>query len=134
LQAADRLGVLIDVRNPMCADDRFTDRWPEDRTAQQRYISDLLTFRKQLATLTDGELSLSDMRDLLALMFGEGPAESAVEDLAATHGHAIQTNSRRVGVGRGGLSVASPAVVTSGTARAAGHSFYGTPWPTRSKR
>lgn len=137
LEAAARLGRLIDVRNPTCTDDRFTDRWPENGAAQQRYIDDLVKFRQQLAALASGQLSLPEMRDLLALMFGEGPAQSAVDDLAATQGQAIQSNTRRVGAGRGGLSiaatVASPAVLTSGTVRAAGHSFYGAAWLKRSK-
>ena len=134
LQAAERLGVLIDVRNPMCDEEHFTDRWPEDGLAQRRYIDDLVKFRKQLAALGSGRLSLPEMRNLLALMFGEGPAQSAVDDLAATHGHGIQSNSRRVGMGAGGLSVAAPAILTSGTAHAASHSFYGMPCPKHSRR
>jgi hypothetical protein len=137
MQAADRAGVLVDVRNPTCRDDRFTDRWPENLIAQRQYLNDLQQFSQQLAALCSGQLSLPEMRDLLALMFGEGPAQSAVDDLAATQGQAIQSNSRRVGTGRGGLSiagVAAPAVLTPGTARAAGHSFYGAPWRKPSKR
>jgi hypothetical protein len=134
LLAADREQRLIDVRNPRCWDDRFTDRWPEDGAAQRLYIDDLQVFRRQLEQLASGELSLPRMRDLLVQMFGEGPAQSAVEDLVERQGAAIQDNTRRVGTSRGGISLAAPAVIVPGTARAAGHSFYGTPWPGRSKR
>jgi len=137
LRAADNLGRLVDVRNPKCDDDRFTDRWPESLGAQRQYIDDLARFRQQLSALVSGQLSLPEMRDMLAQMFGEGPAQSAVEDLAATQGQAVQSNARRVGTGPGGLSiaaaVAAPAILTSGTVRAASHSFYGTPWRKHSK-
>jgi hypothetical protein len=134
LQAAEREHRLIDVRNPKCYEDRFTDRWPESPAAQRRYIDDLVRFRQQLAVLASGELSLSEMRDLLALMFGEGPAQSAVDDLAAAQGQAIQQNSRRIGAGRGGVSIAAPALIVPGTSRAAGHSFYGIPWRRPARR
>ena len=49
LEAAEREGVLIDVCNPQCANERFTDRWPENRAAQRIYVDDLKLFRKQLA-------------------------------------------------------------------------------------
>ena len=138
LQMANRAGRLVDVRNPKCENDCFTDRWPENAAAQRQYIDDLIQFRAQFEALVSGQLSLSAMRDLLAHMFGEGPAQSAVDDLAATQGRAIQAATRRIGTGRGGLSipsaVAAPAILTAGTARAAGYSFYGTPWPKPSKR
>jgi hypothetical protein len=134
LLAADAKGQLIDVRNPTCWEDRFTDRWPEDDAAQRLYIGDLQLFRRQLTELASGNLSLPQMRDLLVQMFGEGPAQSAVEDLVERQGLAIQTNTRRVGTGRGGISIAAPTVIVPGTARAAAHSFYGTPWPGRTKR
>jgi hypothetical protein len=134
LQAAEGQGRLIDVRNPRCNEDRFTDRWPEDQAAQQCYIGDLIEFRQQLAALASGKLSLPEMRDLLAHMFGEGPVQSAVEDLAVAQGQAIQANSRRVGKGLGGISVAAPAVVLRGTSPAASHSFYGMPWRRSIKR
>jgi hypothetical protein len=134
---ADRNGELVDVRNPMCREDRFTDRWPENLAAQRVHLNDLKEFRRQLAALRSGELSMAEMRDLLVLMFGEGPAQSAVDDLAAVQGEAVRNNTRRVGAGRGGVSiaaVAAPAIVTPGTVRAAGHSFYGSPWTGSSKR
>lgn len=123
----------VDIRNPMCADDRFTDRWPEDLSAQTVYIRDLRTFRTQLAALMSAELSLEEKRDLLVAMFGEGPARSVVEDYAAALGRSVQDGTRRIApTGRVlPASVAAPAIVTPAAAQARGHTFYGSRWPSK---
>ena len=138
IATAERHGQLVDVRNPTCEADCFTDRWPENLAAQGVHLNDLNEFRRQLVALKSGELSMAEMRDLLVYMFGEGPAQLAVDDLAKVQGEAIRNNTRRVGMGRGGLSIASavaaPAIVSPGTVRAANHSFYGVPWNGPSRR
>jgi hypothetical protein len=135
LERADGCGTVIDVRNPKCTQDRFTDRWPENADAQRLYIEDLHLFRAQLGMLMTGNLSLNEMGDLLVDMFGEGPAQAAVEDLAVANGTAVSTNTRAIGR-NGGLfvpgSIASPTIICS-PARSAPHTFYGTPWHAPSK-
>jgi len=133
LQAAEALGQCVDIRNPRCEHDRFTDRWPEDLRAQRIYIEDLLLLRQQLHVLTNGQLSLPEMRDLLAQMFGEGPAQSAIEDIAELHGLAIQRPAIAAPARISSIAAVPTSARISG-GRAPSHSFYGTPWPGRPKR
>lgn len=130
----ERDGIQIDVRNPECDDDCFTDRWPENRGAQRMYIDDLKLLRGQLAALMSDELMLDEKRDLLVAMFGEGPAQSAIDDYAAMIGRAVQSGQRTVtSTGKvvpiGG--VAAPLITSSASAQARGHTFYGTRWKPR---
>jgi len=129
LEAAERVGHLIDVRNPKCNDDRFTDRWPETRAAQGTYIDDLKLLRRQLAALMSDQFTLDQKRDLLVAMFGEGPAQSAINDYAAMIGRAVESGHRTVApTGKvlpiGG--VAAPFIISSASAQPRQHTFYGT--------
>lgn len=131
LEAAEAAGVLIDVRNPTCNEDRFTDRWPENRAAQWTYIVDLKLFRRQLYDLMNGALGLDEMRDLLVEMFGEVPAQSTIEEEAARQGYAIKSGQRAIApTGRviPTLGVAAPAIVSPALAQPRGHTFFGTRW------
>jgi hypothetical protein len=132
LFAAQAQARLVDIRNPRCPADRFTDRWPENLSAQAIYIEDLKVFRQQLAAIMSDDLSLEDKRHLLSLMFGEGPARAVVEDYAARIGESVREGNRRVGpTGRVlPTSVAAPAIAGPAAAQPRGHTFYGSPWPT----
>jgi hypothetical protein len=134
LEAAERAGTLLDVRNPKCDDDCFTDRWPEDRTAQRTYIEDLKLFRRQLAALMSDQYTLDQKRDLLVAMFGEGPAQSAIDDYAAMIGRAVQSGQRTIaptGKVLPAVGVAAPSIISSASAQPRGHTFYGIPWRRR---
>jgi len=131
LSAAQAEGQLVDVRNPRCTADRFTDRWPENLAAQSVYIEDLKVFRSQLAAVMSDGLSLEEKRKLLALMFGEGPARSVVQDYAARIGESVRQGTRRIGAtGRVlPVAVATPAIVKPAAAQPRNHTFYGSNWP-----
>jgi len=134
LLAAEMRNELVDVRNPTCNEDCFTDRWPENRAAQQTYISDLKLFRQQLHALMNGALGLDEMQELLIEMFGEGPARSAVEEQARMLGRAVETGVRGIGVtGRviPAAVIASPSIITSAMAKPRAHTFYGERWPKK---
>ncbi|MBN9048804.1 MAG: nucleotidyltransferase [Rhizobiales bacterium] len=130
LERADRSNTLIDLRNPKCNNDRFTDRWPENAQAQRIYIDDLKLFRRQLAAIMSDQLTLPQKRDLLVVMFGEGPAQSAVNDYAATLGQAVATGSRKIAPSGKVLPIAAaaPAIITPSAAQPRSHTFYGSPW------
>ncbi|MFQ3454724.1 nucleotidyltransferase [Bradyrhizobium sp. UFLA01-814] len=131
LEYADRNGVLVDVRNPTCEEDRFTDRWPENAPAQRMYIEDLKLFRRQLAAIMSDQLALDQKRDLLVAMFGEGPAQSAVNEYAATMGRAVATGNRTVAASGKVIpivAVAAPAISRPAAAQPRGHTFYGNRW------
>lgn len=130
LDAAEREGRLIDVRNPRCEADRFTDRWPEDRAAQRRYIDDLRTFRDQLFELI-AENSPKDKAELLEQMFGEDPAQSVIEHYARAYGSAISQGAH--GVGPSGRIVTGVTAACTGAPAARAtppppHRFYGGDW------
>lgn len=134
LEDAERAGVLIDVRNPRCEDERFTDRWPENRQAQRLYVDDLRLFRTQLADLMSDKFSLPQKRDLLEAMFGAGPAQAVINEYVATLGRAVETGKRHVAPsGR----VIPATAATSGAATSAAfaqprpHTFFGTRWPRK---
>jgi Second Messenger Oligonucleotide or Dinucleotide Synthetase domain len=131
LSKAQAEGRLIDVRNPECPNDCFTDRWPENLTAQSTYIDDLKLFRQQLAALMSDELSLQEKSKLLGLMFGEGPARAVVEDYAARIGESVRQGTRRIASSGRVLpaAVAAPAIITPAAAQPRGHTFYGSRWP-----
>lgn len=134
LEAAERDNALIDVRNPKCDDERFTDRWPENRAAQRTYIDDLKLLRRQLAALMSDQLTLDQKRDLLVAMFGEGPAQSAIDDYAAMIGRAVESGQRTVAPTGKVLpiaGVAAPSIISSASAQPRGHTFYGTRWRPR---
>lgn len=129
LERTERDGILIDVRNPKCNDDCFTDRWPENHAAQRTYIDDLKLFRRQLVALMSDQFTLDQKRDLLVAMFGEGPAQSAIDDYAANIGRAVQSGDRTVapsGKVIPAASVAAPSIISSAYAQPRGHTFYGT--------
>jgi hypothetical protein len=133
LSIAQAQGQIVDIRNPRCTADRFTDRWPENLAAQATYIEDLKLFRHQLAAIMSDGLSLEDKRKLLALMFGEGPARAVVEDFASRIGESVRLGTRRIGAtGRVvPAAVAAPAIVTAASAQPRSHTFYGSRWATR---
>jgi hypothetical protein len=132
LSTAQAQGRLVEVRNPRCQTDRFTDRWPENVAAQSTYIDDLKVFRHQLAAVMSDELSLEDKHNLLSLMFGEGPARAVIEDFAARIGESVRQGTRRIATsGRVlpvAVAVAAPAIVKPAAAQPRGHTFYGSCW------
>lgn len=132
LEQAEHEDRLIDVRNPRCDEDRFTDRWPESRAAQRAYIGDLRLFREQLSALMSNKLSLAEKHKLLVAMFGEGPAQSVVEDYAASIGDAVRSGQRAVSAGGRVIPVAAPALITQpALVQAKPHTFFGSRWRGR---
>lgn len=131
LEQAERAGVLVDVRNPMCFEDRFTDRWPETPNAQRLYIEDLKLLRRQLDIVMSPSAGLEQKREVLEAMFGEGPVQAVVEEYAASLGSAIRSG-RRVVAPTGRVvpttGVAAPALLTGGVAQARPHTFFGSRW------
>ncbi len=132
LETAERSGVLVDVCNPRCEDERFTDRWPEDQKAQRLYIEDLRLFRTQLANLMSAQFSLPQKRDLLVDMFGVGPAQPVIDEYVENLGRAVETGKRLVASSGRVIpaAVASSASIASPAhAQPRGHTFFGSRWP-----
>lgn len=131
LEDAEARQQLIDVRNPKCQPDKFTDRWPENRAAQQLYILDLRLLRRQLAELMSDRLPLDKKRDLLIAMFGEGPARAAVDRYSQILSEAVRTGKRVASASGRVIPAVATAVGMPSITQARPHTFYGTAWPKK---
>lgn len=130
LEQAQVEGRLVDVRNPKCPSESFTDRWPESLTAQKIYINDLHVFRGKLAMLMDDNISSDKKRLILIDLFGEGPAGAAFDAYAETLASGIRNGTRRISqTGRIVIATAAtaPALIKPAAA-VPSHTFFGTPW------
>jgi hypothetical protein len=131
LEDAHAKATPIVVRNPRCSVENFTDRWPENLQAQHVYIDDLRVFRRQLDALMSDRFSLEAKRDLLVLMFGEGPGRAAVEEYAARMGRSIKDGTRIVTPsGRVVPAAVAPSatIAALGASRPRNHTFFGMRW------
>ena len=128
LEEAQVAGVLVDVRNPTCLEECFTDRWPENLQTQRVYIDDLKRFRQQLGALMSDKFGLDQKRDLLVAMFGEGPAQAAIDDYVTKIGRAVSDGRRAIASsGRvlAGTVVTVPALVRPALSQPRAHTFFG---------
>lgn len=129
LLTAERNGSTVEVFNPQCHQDCFTDRWPENRSAQRMYIDDLKLFKQQLTAITSSEFSLSAKKDLLVAMFGEGPANMVINEYAASIGRSVETGHRSIASTGRVLPVAGAAATSTPASSAPrNHTFYGSTW------
>jgi hypothetical protein len=85
---------LVDENNPMCEQDKLTDRWPGDRLNQQIFLDELLGFVADLKRLKAG-LPVVEMRKILEKLFGEKPAGDAVAAFTQRF-----TDDNAAGIGR----------------------------------
>ena len=112
----------IDVPNPRCKEDKFTDRWPGNLKEQGQFIGDLNAFIVKIELLRSGNLDLDQMRQLLEEIFGETPAKVAVErhlDRLEAHGRqnriAHGAGGRVSLIGTSSTATASPTVAKPNT-------------------
>ncbi len=90
-------GLLIQVINPVCAEDVLTDRWPGSLAEQAAFIADLDDLVAKVERLVSG-CSLAEMRAIMTDLFGEAPT-----------GEAFKAFNRQVGTAvRGGHSQHTP--------------------------
>jgi hypothetical protein len=80
------------------------------------------------------QFTLNQKRDLLVAMFGEGPAQSAIDDYAAVIGKAVRSGQRTIASSGGvvpAAAAAAPSIMSSAAASPRGHTFYGMSWRSR---
>lgn len=120
---------LVYVANPVCDSDEFSDRWPADHEVQHTFIRDLQNLIAKLEEMARS--NTARIREILEELFGEEPAEHALNAANERYGDAISSGRARYDRERGGLhSRASGVMGTAcGTAASAAHgrphSFYG---------
>lgn len=123
---AKSVGKLLNVENPVCQGDVFTDRWPVDQTDQDLLIGDMRLLLRQLAELFDDRRSFKDRSKTLEDMFGETVARQVADEFAVEMGQSVRSGSHLLGVA-GGI-VSAPTLVSAKPA-APRNTFYGTKWP-----
>lgn len=130
IEQASSRGQKLHVANPVCADDVFTDRWPESIIQQDEFAGYLKELVTGLQSVKRGDLSADRLMEWLRFRFGDRVVTKAADRMANEVGAAVQSSDQRY-TRRGGLllptagvvaATASPAIV-----RAQTHSFYGVP-------
>lgn len=126
--SASNHGERVNVNNPVCKDDCFTDRWPESLRHQDLFVADLRNFVAQLQALRQG-VSLDNARPVLANLFGESPTQGAIEAFNRRAGESIQSGRSRYDPSAGRFVIPTAAMPTQPTAQGsqqtASHTFYG---------
>lgn len=113
-QAAQLGGRLYFAVNPVCSTDVLTDRWPATLADQGLWCRDLNHYVAKLTTYVHGNPTLAQRQAILADLFGEVAAKSAVLDFAHRMGRDKELGESRYSPGSGRLIVpASPAIVTA---------------------
>jgi len=120
---AKSVGELIHVENPRCPGDVFTDRWPENHSAQDTMIADMKLFLEQLSVLLDDRRTLRERCDTLKAMFGEDIGQQVVDDMEREIGEAIRTGRHGFGA-LGGLAMSPTIAKAKPTVKPS--TFYGT--------
>ena len=85
---AQRERRILEVRNPACESDRFTDRWPGTLEAQQVFLDDLRHFVSKIERLR-GDCDLAEMQEVLSELFGEKPTFEAIKEMNRRVGQGI---------------------------------------------
>jgi hypothetical protein len=109
----------VQVFNPVYPPDEFTDRWPENKAAQDLYDADLRRLIVELYRLRNENLSLAEQLELLKRLFGETAATYAIESTLDARRREMDANRLHLGSSGKVLDVAAPAVVGSASSTAA---------------
>jgi hypothetical protein len=120
---------LVRVENPACKTDWFTDRWPEDQTAQREFLADLIEFERELAKLADHP-SLADAQKILAKLFGERATADAVAAFSENYGAKANSGGLHHYLGTGAAALQASGLSTKSyasqeTRNTRGHTFFG---------
>ncbi|KQO66495.1 MULTISPECIES: nucleotidyltransferase domain-containing protein [Methylobacterium] len=130
IHAASARREKVSVVNPVYADDRFTDRWPENLGQQDGYAAHLTRLADGLEAIRRGA-SLEDAQDWLRLQFGDSVVSRSMKAFNLRLGSGIR-HSAQAYTPRGALYVPSaPRIIGAGAASASmpaaarAHTFMG---------
>ena len=118
IDAAEAAGRLVDVRNPEMPDDRFTDRWPENRSQQKAFALALHDLADGLEGIRTGGLELEDLRDWLRDRFGPLVVSRSLRAFNERNGRALRAGVHGYTRTGGLLVPAAPAIIGSSSAMA----------------
>ena len=128
---AHQAGLLYHAVNPVCPTDVLTDRWPGSLSYQALWLRDLDHYVTQLTIYVQGAPTLAERQAILADLFGEQAAKSAILDFAERMGRGKELGQTRYVPGSGRLVVpASPVVLAPARGRVEPRTSYygGTAW------
>jgi hypothetical protein len=108
----------VQVLNPAYPFDDFTDRWPENKGAQDLYDGDLRGLIVDLYKLRNDKPGLAEQQDILKRLFGETAATYAIESILNSRRHEMDANRLHLGSNGKVLGMAAPAIVGTGTTAA----------------
>ena len=124
-RSAQQSGRLYYAVNPVCSADVLTDRWPGTLADQGLWCRDLDHYVTQLTLYVHGSPTLAQRQAILADLFGEKAAKSAVLDFAERMGRDKEAGRSRFTPGSGRLVVpATPAILTPTQGRAEPRTSY----------
>lgn len=135
LATGQRDGRILEVRNPTCYSDLFTDRWPGQLSAQREFLGDMIMFVEKLESLR-GECDLQEMQTTLARLFGEKSTFEAVKQLNQRTGRQIVDGRSEHVPGSGRIVLPTPAATAALGAISAApaiaratpkHTYFGSP-------
>jgi hypothetical protein len=123
----------VELVNPVCPEDQFTDRWPATLAEQKVFVDDLRLLVGELESLQCGA-SLDQIEAVFGRLFGEDISRTVIREFADRTGQTIANGELHTGagghidLGRSRVIAAAPAIISSPTpSRAAPrHTFYGT--------
>lgn len=130
-RAAQEAGRLYHAVNPVCPTDVLTDRWPGTLANQNVWCRDLDHYVAQLTIYVHGSPTLAQRQAILADLFGEHAARTAVLDFAKRMGRDKELGQSRYTPGSGRLVVpTSPGILTPTRGRVEPQTDYygGKPW------
>ena len=113
----------VHVENPACPRDVLTDRWPTNLGDQEVFVKDLRRLVERLEQLQDCDLG--EIRQIMVVLFGEGPTADAVERFMESVGQGVRRGKSQHR--RNGGSVVVPGAAATGIATPK-HKFYGGKW------
>lgn len=96
IQRAEQYVELFEVRNPAHYPDIFTDRWPQTRSDQQLWASDLQMLIERLESLKQVGFVPALVRSTFDDLFGEGAGETAL--LAYHRAQSVQLENGALGM------------------------------------
>lgn len=126
---ADRVGLLLEVRNPAHWPDLFTDRWPGNRGAQQLWAADLQHLVSELQTLRAEGFTPASIKRVFDDLFGSEVGDYILEEHFRVQNKAVlETKSFMTETGSiQSPALPAPAVRTSGKVAAAASASLITP-------
>ena len=120
---AEMNGSLIHVVSPACDQDVLSDRWPASHSDQRQFLADLEGFIRAMQRLRSDH-DLDELRQQLAVLFGEWPARKAIEAFSKQAGENIRKGRNHLQRVTGAIALPGTVGVTSPK-----HRFYGGGFP-----